>query len=328
MRNTLQIRRKLLEQLGGLPEPRVQNEEWLYLLGEETRNSISIEGYFVSEKELEDVIIEGRTETRDEKVAFNYFRTALFLYGLTYENYKTGEFTFNEALIRQTNKGVTDGHGDYRKGDIVITGAKLKPPPGFYVREWIKLYIDWTLENLEILDIEKLVAKQHVLFESIHPFEDGNGRTGRILINYLLISKGFTPVIIKGDDKSRKEYIKALEEAEEPLREILQSKPDGKRLKIAMEEMNSERLETLIKEALIRSMDRVLISKLEKELELKVIPSYEVARKLGYSPDSIRELIRRGYFIAVKRGKSWHTHPSLDVRSVNSLEDIRYKINT
>ena len=109
MRNTLQIRKKLLEQLGGLPEPRVQNEEWLYLLGEETRNSISIEGYFVSEKELEDVLLKGRTETRDERVAFNYFRTALFLYGLAYENYKTGEFTFNEALIRQTSKGVTDG---------------------------------------------------------------------------------------------------------------------------------------------------------------------------------------------------------------------------
>ena len=327
MRNTLQIRKKLLEQLGGLPEPRIQNEEWLYLLGEETRNSISIEGYFVSEKELEDVLIRGRTETRDERVAFNYFRTALFLYGLAYENYRTAELTFNEALIRQTNKRVTDRHGDYRKGGIVITGAKLKPPPGFYVRDWVKLYIDWTMENLEKLDIEKLVAKQHVLFESIHPFEDGNGRTGRILINYLLISKGFTPVIIKGDNNSRKEYIKALEEAEGPLREILQSKPQKKKLDKTMNEMNSERLEALIKEALIRSMDRVLIARFEKELGLKMIPSYEVARKLGYSPDSIRELIRRGYFIAVKRGKSWYAHPSLDVRKIGSLEDIRYKIN-
>ncbi len=318
MRNTLQIRKKLLKQFGGLPEPCVQNKEWLYLLGEETRNSISIEGYFVSEKELEDVIIKGRTETRDEKVAFNYFRTTLFLYGLAYENYKTGEFTFNESLIRQTNKGVTDGNGDYRKGDIVITGAKLKPPSGLYVRDWIKLYIDWTLENFEKIDIERLVAKQHVLFESIHPFEDGNGRTGRILTNYLLISKGFTPVIIKGDNKSRKEYIKALEEAEEPLREILQSKPEIKKLERAMKEMNSKRLENLIKESLIRSMDRVLIAKLEKGLGLKIIPSYEVAKVLGYSPDSVRELIRRGYFIAIKRGKSWHTHPSLDVRRIDT----------
>ena len=323
MRNTLRIRQKLLEQLGGLPEPHVQNEEWIYLLGEETRNSISIEGYFVSEKELEDVLIKGRAETRDERVAFNYFRTALFLYGLAHENYRTGELTFNEALIRQTNKGVTAGHGDYRKGDVVITGAKLKPPSGFYVREWLRLYIDWTLENLEKLDIEKLVVKQHVLFESIHPFEDGNGRTGRILINYLLISKGFTPVIIKGDDNSRKEYIKALEEAEEPLREILQLKPDKRKLKVAMEKMNPKRFEGLIKEALIRSMDRVLISRLEKELRLRILPSYEVARKLGYSPDSMRELIRRGYFIAVKRGRSWHTHPSLDVRRIDSLEDLR-----
>ncbi len=135
-------------------------------------------------------------------------------------------------------------------------------------------------------------------------------------------------MIIKGDDKSREEYIKALEEAEEPLREILQSKPQKKKMDKTMNEMNSKRLEALIKESLIRSMDRVLIAKLEKDLGLKMMPSYEVAKELGYSPDSIRELIRRGYFIAVKRGKSWHTYPSLDVRSINSLEDIRYKINT
>jgi len=323
MRNTLRIRRRLLEELGGLPEPRVQNKEWLYLLGEETRNSISIEGYFVSEKELEDVLIKRKTETRDEKVAFDYFRTALFLYGLAYENYRTGELTFNEALIRQINKGVTDGLGEYRKGDIVITGAKLKPPSGLHVRDWVKLYIDWTLENLGKLDVEKLIAKQHVLFESIHPFDDGNGRTGRILINYLLISRGFTPVIIKGDDISRKVYIKALEEAEEPLRKIFNSKPRKGKLEEAMKEMNSRRLETLIEETLIRSMDRVLIAKLEQKLGIKVMPSYEAAKELGYSPDSMRELIRRGYFIALKRGRSWHTHPALDVRRVYSLKDIR-----
>jgi Fic family protein len=327
MRNTLQVRKKLLEELGGLPQPRVQNKEWLYILGEETRNSISIEGYFISEKELEDVLIKRKTETRDEKVAFNYFRTALFLYGLAYENYKTGELTFNEALIRQTNKGITDGEGDYRKGDIVITGAKLIPPSGFYIRDWVRLYINWTVENLDKLDIVQLVSKQHVLFESIHPFDDGNGRTGRVLLNYLLISKGFTPVIIKGDDVGRKEYIKALEEAEEPLREILRSKPQRRKLEEAMDKMNSRRLEALIKDALIRSMDRVLITMLEKKLGLKTKPSYEVARGLGYSPDSIRELIRRGYFIAVKRGRGWSTHPSLDVRKITSLEDVKKEGN-
>ena len=83
MRNTQELidhRRKLLESLGGLPEP----EEWLYLLGEETRNSILIEGYFVSEKEFEKALKAGKPETRNMEVALNYFKTALFVYGLAY----------------------------------------------------------------------------------------------------------------------------------------------------------------------------------------------------------------------------------------------------
>ncbi len=314
MRNTLLRRKELLERLGGLPEPKVENKEWLYFLGEETRNSISIEGYFVSEKELEEVLLKRRAETRDEKVAFSYFRTALFVYGLAYESYKTGEFYLSEALVRQINKGVTDGLGEYRRGDIRITGAKLTPPPSFYVNDWMKFFIKWFLSNIEKLDIVEFVSKQHILFESIHPFEDGNGRTGRILINYILISKGFPPVIIKGDSESRKKYIRALEEGEEPLRKLLTDRPDQQNLEKAMGDMNSRKLEELIENALIRSMDRILIPLIEEKLRITLRPSSEVAKELGYSPDSMRELIRRGHFVAVKRGKSWFTHPSLDMR--------------
>ncbi len=325
MRNTLLRRKELLERLGGLSEPKVENKEWLYLLGEETRNSISIEGYFVSEKELEEVLLKGRAETRDEKVAFNYFRTALFVYGLAYENYKTGEFYLSEALIRQINKGVTEGIGEYRKGDIVIAGAKLKPPRGHHVKDWMKLYINWTLKDIEKCDIVEIVSKQHILFESIHPFEDGNGRTGRILINYILISKGFPPVIIKGDREDRKKYIGALEAGEEPLRKLLTTIPDRLSLEKAMSDMNSKKLEELVENDLIRNMDRILIPLIEKKLNITLKSSSEVARELGYSPDSIRELIRRGHFIAIKKGKSWFTHPSLDLRKIHILlNEIKY----
>ncbi len=319
MRNTLLRRRELLEELGGLPEPKVENKEWFYLLGEETRNSIAIEGYFLSEKELEGVLLRSGAETRDEKVAFNYFRTALFVYGLAYESYKTGEFHLSEALVRQINKGVTEGLGEYRKGDIRIAGAKLIPPPGFCIRDWMKFYINWTLKNTENPDIVELVSKQHTLFESIHPFEDGNGRTGRILINYILISKGFPPVIIKGDSESRKKYIRALEEGDEALRKLFTTKPSKQKLEEAMANMSSDKLEELVESALIRSMDRLLVPLIEEKSGITLKPSSEVARELRYSPDSVRELIRRGHFVAVKRGKSWFTHPSLDLRKVGKI---------
>ncbi|WP_245960403.1 Fic family protein [Hydrogenivirga caldilitoris] len=304
------MRKRLIEELGGLPPL----EEWLYLLKEETRNSIMIEGHFVSEEEMEAVLSGKGAITRDEEVALHYFKIALFVYGLAYENYKTGEFIFSESLIRQINKGVLGERGEYRKGEIRIAGARLRPPSPFHLEKWMKLYVDWVKENAGSGDFTDFLAKEHVLFESIHPFPDGNGRTGRVILNYLLISRGYPPVVIKGDEENRKRYIRALEVAEEPLVELFQKEPDRRELEKAMNEMNAELMKELIEEALIRSMDTILAPLLEKKRSITLMPSSEVASELGYSPDSIRELIRRGYFIAIKRGKSWFTHPSLDVR--------------
>jgi len=90
MRDTLPLiwkRKELLEKLGGLPEPTVSNREWLYLFKEDTRHSIQIEGFFTSEKQLEEVLLGGYTRAGGEE-AYNYFRAASFAYGLAYECYR------------------------------------------------------------------------------------------------------------------------------------------------------------------------------------------------------------------------------------------------
>ncbi len=57
--------------------------------------------------------------------------------------------------------------------------------------------------NHDEQDIFAKIAKYHIDFEKIHPFEDGNGRTGRLLINYELLKNNLLPVVIAKEDRVR-----------------------------------------------------------------------------------------------------------------------------
>ena len=77
------VRRHLLKNLGGLPEPEVINKVWLYILKEETRSSILIESFFVSAEVLEEGLARGKPLERNKEEAHNYDRAATFPYGLS-----------------------------------------------------------------------------------------------------------------------------------------------------------------------------------------------------------------------------------------------------
>ena len=310
MRNMITERFHLLKDLGGLPKPEVINQEWLYILKEETRNSILIEGFFVSEEELEGVLASGKPLKRSQEEALNYYRAARFLYGLAYENYRSGKFFFGIPLIRQTSKAI-GAKGEYRKGDSRITGAKIVPPPGLFVNDWIVLFEEYVNQGSNGGNFIGFLAKQHVIFETIHPFDDGNGRTGRIILNYLLISAGYPPVILNGDDDNKTKYYKALQQADYVLRKLTALPFSRQDVQSALEHMDTSLLEDLFSESLRVSMDRILTRLLEEKDGMTLKPAKEVGKVLNYSPDSIRTLISRGKFIAVKRGKEWLTHEKL-----------------
>ncbi|MCX7953547.1 MAG: Fic family protein, partial [Deltaproteobacteria bacterium] len=174
-------------------------------------------------------------------------------------------------------------------GEIKILGAKIKPPSPYTLPDWMSFYVSYVKENFRKPDsVEALehflnfLAKQHTLFESIHPFEDGNGRTGRIIVNYLLLSAGLPLVIIKAKER-RDAYIKGLERAEEPLRELMHIQTfEVEKVSKAMESMKASQLIELFKEALRESLDRILTTMLEAK-GYKLSPSEEVAKELGYS---------------------------------------------
>lgn len=64
------------------------------------------------------------------------------------------------------------------------------------------------MNHQDLKSISRLIAKKHINFERIHPFNDGNGRTGRLLINYSLLEKDYPPFIVEKEE--RHEYMGSL----------------------------------------------------------------------------------------------------------------------
>ena len=112
--------------------------------------------------------------------------------------------------------------GEYKHHDYVTGREEVGAAPEDVADEMAEL-----LEELRDVAPEKVLiaaAYFHAKFENIHPFADGNGRTGRLAMNYLLVLNGHPPIVIHEED--RKGYYEALEawdRAQEldPLRQFL-----------------------------------------------------------------------------------------------------------
>jgi len=97
--------------------------------------------------------------------------------------------------------------GEYKKHDFVTDREEIGALP-----EDVKEEIDELLKEIQDIPediVLKAAAYFHAKFENIHPFADGNGRTGRLVMNYLLVLNSHPPIVIHEED--RKSYYDALE---------------------------------------------------------------------------------------------------------------------
>jgi Fic family protein len=101
--------------------------------------------------------------------------------------------------------------GEYRQSNVLISGSKHKPVEYFLVREKMAELIEWYATNKDKKHPIELAAEFHFRYVYIHPFIDGNGRTARLLMNLILMRKGYPITVIRTED--RDEYMKALETA-------------------------------------------------------------------------------------------------------------------
>ena len=329
---------KLRDRFGNLIN--VSNAEWYSLFKDEIRNSIAIEGVFANRQELLDVL-EHNKRTNKQKAAaiLGYYEAASAMYEYANNQFKENEFVLRMADIKQIHTllmryekdlGTYIGPvGDFRKNDIQVAQATFKPINMFRVREAMELLIKWFNEsaNKKTYAAVTLSAITHVWFETIHPFSDGNGRVGRILLSYILIGQGLLNVAIKGISKEeREQYYNVLEKSDRCFNEIHRSMEKNKKFTPADINKTIKKEEVIpftqmVSDLLKEAVDRLEGGKLSNLNKEAVLPLRDLARVYDYSQDYLRNLINRGHLKAHKQGKLWYVCVQDLVQYINAVSE-------
>lgn len=182
-----------------------------------TYNTNTIEGStmtFVDVREvLEDDARVLTNKTAQEQIEARNHRAALF-YLLDELNLKGKNFKWSQNLILGTHlrlmNTLISSAGTYRNHGVKIAGSRAVLASHLRVPELVSDLID-DLESPS-KDILGDIARQHAVFEKIHPFADGNGRVGRLIIFIQALKFGIIPPVIAKE--RRQAYYRCLEEAD------------------------------------------------------------------------------------------------------------------
>lgn len=174
------------------------NEEFIV---EYTYNSNAIEGNTLTLRET-DLVLRGLTIDRkplkDHMEVVGHKEAFDFVSEVVKDN-----LPISESIIKQIHYLVLadkrEDRGVYRRVPVRIVGAQHEPAPPYLIKPKMEqLLYDFAASTEHI--VTKL-ARFHIEFEGIHPFIDGNGRTGRLLVNLELMKSGFPPIDIKFTDR-------------------------------------------------------------------------------------------------------------------------------
>ncbi len=176
-------------------------------------NTTSIEGNTITLKETQKLLLEYLTpKNKTLREIFDLQNTEKVFFELLDKFDKK----MNHELICNVHDSLlenVDPRRGYRISDIIVLKMKFKSTPGPYVFTDMKLLIKWYNENKNKLHPFVLATIFHHKFEKIHPFYDGNGRTGRMIMNFILMSKNYPPLIYL--NRNRLEYLRKLGKADE-----------------------------------------------------------------------------------------------------------------
>jgi hypothetical protein len=224
---------ELRTRLGGLPTPVEAEDIWGDIWYQEAHNSTAIEGNTLVLREVEALLRDGRAvgdkELADYLEVRGYADAAQWVYqqALDTSDWAPGQLiTMTEVRHVHTlamskvwevaphrDAGPEEGPGSFRRHNIRPFPAGMRPP------DWPdvpSLMTDWVQRAADLAaaraPFPEALATVHAELERIHPFLDGNGRTGRLLTNLLLIRLGYPPAIIRKADRGA--YLRNLRRAD------------------------------------------------------------------------------------------------------------------
>lgn len=230
---------ELNERLGGLPSPREAETIWDDIWHLEAHNSTALEGNTLVLREVEALLERGRAigakSLREYNEVKGYANAARWVYSQALEpdEWHDGRLLSLHEVRRVHHMTMTpvwevaphpdatakEGPGSFREHDIQSFSAGMRPPTWPLVPEQVERWVKDVCaagDQLHKRDTEhplpEELARLHNAFEQIHPFLDGNGRAGRLLLNLILVRLGYPPVIIL--KRQRDAYLAAMQRAD------------------------------------------------------------------------------------------------------------------
>lgn len=231
-RLTVQIA-ELWSRLGGLPNPAEADGIWRGIWFEEAHHSTAIEGNTLVLKQVELLLAEGRAVGDKELSEYlevkGYADAADWVY---HQALNPGTWSSDELLtvteVREVHRMAMtpvwdvqphpeasgrEAPGSYREHEIQPFPGGMEPPSWVLVASELDAWLSDVNKLTPLKDeFAEKVADLHARFERIHPFLDGNGRTGRLILNLMLVRLGYPPAIIY--KRQRASYLAALRRAD------------------------------------------------------------------------------------------------------------------